>query len=102
MAYDEGLAQRIRELLEDTPNLSEKKMFGGVAFLVNGSMAVGIIKDELMVRVGPEAHDHAIAEPHARPMDFTGRPLRGCSCVLRERWPSRAACALPASPRRGR
>jgi TfoX/Sxy family transcriptional regulator of competence genes len=77
MAYDEGLAQRIRELLEDDPRVAEKKMFGGVAFLVDGHMACGIIRDELMVRVGPEAHAEAIAQPYARPMDFTKRPMRG-------------------------
>jgi TfoX/Sxy family transcriptional regulator of competence genes len=77
MACDEGLAQRIRELLDEQPGLSEKRMFGGLAFLVGGNMAVGIVKDELMVRVGPEAHASALAEPHARPMDFTKRPMRG-------------------------
>ncbi|HEU4431739.1 MAG TPA: TfoX/Sxy family protein [Myxococcota bacterium] len=77
MAYDEGLAQRIRELLEDDPRISEKKMFGGVAFFAHGKMAAGIVQDELMVHVGPDAHDDAIARPHARPMDFTGRPMRG-------------------------
>jgi TfoX/Sxy family transcriptional regulator of competence genes len=77
MAYDEGLAQRIRELLEDDPRITEKKMFGGVAFLADGKMAAGIIQDELMVHVGPDAHDDAIARPHARRMDFTGRPMRG-------------------------
>jgi TfoX/Sxy family transcriptional regulator of competence genes len=77
VAYDEGLAQRIRELLEERPGLSEKRMFGGLAFLVGGHMAVGVVKDELMVRVGPEAHRAALAEPHARPMDFTKRPMQG-------------------------
>ncbi len=77
MAYDEGLAERIREHFEGDPRVSEKKMFGGVAFLVNGNMAAGIIRDELMVRVGPDAHELAAALPHARPMDFTGRPMRG-------------------------
>jgi len=77
MAYDEGLAQRIRELLEDDPRIREKKMFGGVAFLVNGSMAAGIIRDELMVRAGPAGYAQALAQPHARAMDFTGRPMRG-------------------------
>ena len=77
MAYDEGLAQRIRELLEDDPRVAEKKMFGGVAFLVDGHMACGIIRDELMVRVGPEAHAEAVAQPFARAMDFTKRPMRG-------------------------
>jgi TfoX/Sxy family transcriptional regulator of competence genes len=77
MPHDEGLAQRIRELLEDDARISEKRMFGGVAFFVNGAMAAGTMRDELMVRVGPEAHAAAIALPHARPMDFTGRPMRG-------------------------
>jgi TfoX/Sxy family transcriptional regulator of competence genes len=77
LPYDEGLAQRIREQLEDDPRVSEKKMFGGVAFFVNGRMTCGIIRDELMVRVGPEAHAEAVAQPHARPMDFTKRPMRG-------------------------
>jgi len=77
MPYDEGLAQRIREIVEDDPRISEKHMFGGIAFMANGNMAVGIIRDELMVRVGPEAHDAAVALPHARMMDFTGRPMRG-------------------------
>jgi TfoX/Sxy family transcriptional regulator of competence genes len=77
VAYDEGLAQRVRERIEDEPGLSEQRMFGGVAFLVNGNMAVGIVKSELMVRVGPEAHAAALREPHARPMDFTKRPMKG-------------------------
>lgn len=77
MAHDEGLAQRIRELLDEQAGLSEKRMFGGVAFLVNGNMAVGVVKSELMVRVGPDAHAAALREPHARPMDFTKRPMKG-------------------------
>ena len=77
MAYDEGLAQRVREALSDRRGLSEKKMFGGLCFLVNGNMACGIVRDELMVRIGPAAYDHALAEPEAREMDFTGRALKG-------------------------
>ncbi len=77
MAYDEGLVQRIREQLEGDPRVSEKKMFGGIAFFVNGNMAAGTMKDELMVRVGPDGHDAAVAQPHARAMDFTGRTMRG-------------------------
>lgn len=81
---DEGLAQRIRERLEDQAGLSEKRMFGGVAFLVNGNMAVGVVKSELMVRVGPAAHAAALREPHARPMDFTKRPMKGFVFVSEE------------------
>ncbi|MBI2687260.1 MAG: TfoX/Sxy family protein [Acidobacteria bacterium] len=57
--------------------LTEKRMFGGLGFMVNGNMACGIIGDKLMVRVGPPAHDAALAEPHTSPMDFTGRPMTG-------------------------
>jgi hypothetical protein len=77
MAYDEGLAQRIRERVEAMPGLSEMKAFGGLSFLVNGNMAVGVIKNEMMVRVGPEKFDDAVASPHARPFDMTGKPLKG-------------------------
>jgi len=75
--HDEGLAQRIRELLDERADVGEKRMFGGVAFLVNGNMAVGVVKSELMVRVGPAAYAAALREPHARPMDFTKRPMKG-------------------------
>lgn len=77
MAYDEGLAQRIREMLAARTDVKEKEMFGGIAFLVNGNMAVGIVNEDLMVRVAPEAHPALLTEPHARPMDFTGRPMKG-------------------------
>jgi TfoX/Sxy family transcriptional regulator of competence genes len=77
MAYDEGLAQRIRDLLDERRDVTEKKMFGGIAFMVAGHMSVGIIKDDLMVRVGPEAHERLAREPHARDMDFTGKPMKG-------------------------
>ena len=77
MAYDEGLAERIRTVLDDKPGVTEKKMFGGIAFMLHGKMFVGIVKDDLMVRVGPEQYEQLLAEPGARPMDFTGRPMRG-------------------------
>jgi TfoX/Sxy family transcriptional regulator of competence genes len=77
MAYDEGLAQRIRELLIDDPGMDEKRMFGGIAFMINGNMSVGVVKDSLMVRVGPDAYTRALSEPGAREMDFTGKPLKG-------------------------
>lgn len=77
MAYDEGLAERIRARLGADPAMSEKRMFGGLAFLHHGNMAVGVIGDELMVRVGPEATDAALARPGTRAFDFTGRPMRG-------------------------
>ena len=77
MAYDEGLAERIREVVAEEPGVTEKKMFGGLAFLASGNMFCGILKDELMVRVGPDGHEAALARPHARIMDFTGRPMKG-------------------------
>ncbi len=76
MAYDEGLAERIRAVLGDD-GVTERKMFGGIAFMCTGNMAVGVIGDELMVRVGKEHFADALAEPHAREMDFTGRPSKG-------------------------
>jgi TfoX/Sxy family transcriptional regulator of competence genes len=77
MAYDEMLAERVRSAAGDEPGLSERKMFGGIAFLLHGNMACGIVGDELMVRVGPDAWEDALREPHAREMDFTGRSMRG-------------------------
>ncbi|MBC2904806.1 TfoX/Sxy family protein [Streptomyces cupreus] len=77
MAYDEGLAERIRERLGVDPGFTEKRMFGGIAFLYQGNMAVGVTGDDLMVRVGPDATDAALARPGARIFDMTGRPMRG-------------------------
>lgn len=77
MAYDEAVAGRIRTGLRARRDVEEKRMFGGIAFMVAGHMAVGVVGDELMVRVGPEGHAKAVARRHARPMDFTGRPLKG-------------------------
>ena len=77
MAYDAVLAERIRTALHGRDDVVEKKMFGGLTFMVAGRMACGVVHDDLMVRVGPEWHDEAVAEPHARPMDFTGKPMRG-------------------------
>jgi TfoX/Sxy family transcriptional regulator of competence genes len=77
MTYDEGLAQRIRERLGSDPHVTEKHMFGGVAFLHRGNMAVGVTGDDLMVRVGPDATDTALARPGTRLFDMTGRPMRG-------------------------
>ena len=89
MAFDEGLAERIRLALQSRDDLTaddvvEKKMFGGLAFMVRGHMTVGINGDELMVRLGPERYEGALARPHAREMDFTGRALRGFVYVSAE------------------
>jgi TfoX/Sxy family transcriptional regulator of competence genes len=77
MAYDEMLAERIRTVLTGHDDVREQRMFGGIAFMVRDRMAVGVIHEDLMVRVGPSAYDDALAQPHARPMEFTGRPMRG-------------------------
>ncbi len=77
MAYSESLADDIRVRLAGRSDLVEKKMFGGVAFMVSGNMAVGISGDELMVRVGKEGHDAAVALPGARTFDKGARPMKG-------------------------
>lgn len=77
MGYDERTAARIRDLLAKRHDVVERKMFGGLTFMVNGAMCCGITSDALVVRVGPAAYEAALAEPHARPMTFTGRPLAG-------------------------
>ena len=77
MAYDEGLAQRIRENVDDRRGVTEKKMFGGIGFMLHGNMACGVIGEDLVVRVGAEAYEKALRQAHARPFDFTGRPMTG-------------------------
>lgn len=84
MAYDEGLLQRVREVADTGTEWVEKKMFGGVAIMLNGNMACGIVENELMVRVGPDAYEDALAQPHARVLDFTKRPMRGMVMVAIE------------------
>ena len=77
MAYDEVLAERIRAALGPVKGVVEIKMFGGSCWTIGGNMAVGIAKDELMVRMAPEDGDAALVRKHTRPMDFTGKPMRG-------------------------
>jgi TfoX/Sxy family transcriptional regulator of competence genes len=77
VAYDEKTAERVRRHLSRQANVVEKKMFGGLCFMVNGSMCCGLTGTAFMVRVGPLHYQEALAQPHARPMDFTGRPLAG-------------------------
>lgn len=78
MSYDEALAGRVRKELEGAPGtLGERKMFGGICFLVDGAMCCGVLGPDLIVRVGPARHAEALASPHARPFDFTGRPSKG-------------------------
>jgi TfoX/Sxy family transcriptional regulator of competence genes len=77
MAYDTLLADQVRAALGPLPDLVEKKMFGGVGFMIRGNMACGVHGDDLIVRVGPEKYEQALARPHARPFDMTGRPMAG-------------------------
>jgi TfoX/Sxy family transcriptional regulator of competence genes len=77
MAYDEKLAGRIRALLSRSGEFDERKMFGGIAFMVDGHMCCGLIGRTLMLRVGTEAYEEALRKPHTRMMDFTGRPMKG-------------------------
>jgi TfoX/Sxy family transcriptional regulator of competence genes len=77
MAYDEGLADRVRHTVASLTDVAEIKMFGGLCFTLRGNMFAGIVGDELMVRVDPNRHDELVSRAHARPMDFTGRPMKG-------------------------
>jgi TfoX/Sxy family transcriptional regulator of competence genes len=80
MAYDTNLAQRMRDHLanlQDLPGLEEKKMFGGVGFIIRGNMACGVHADYMIVRVGPENYQAALQQPFTRPFDMTGRPMAG-------------------------
>lgn len=77
MAYDEGVAERLREVFDGRSDIVEKKMFGGIAFMHSGNMCCGIVDDMLMARIGPDAYEEALKRPHAREMDFTGKSLKG-------------------------
>jgi TfoX/Sxy family transcriptional regulator of competence genes len=77
MAYDETLAERVRNTLRNQRGVTERKMFGGIAFMLHGHMFVGILSDSLMARVGPERYENALAKKGVRKMDFTGKPMRG-------------------------
>ncbi len=111
MAYDEGLAQRLTEYFEDVPGVTDKKMFGGLCFMHQGNMVGGIVGDELMLRVGPDAYEACLAEPHAREMDFTGRTMKGMIYVAAEglaededleAWVERALAFASSLPAKGR
>jgi hypothetical protein len=85
LVYNERLNDKIRALTKHR-KLSEKKMFGGLAFLLNGNMCFGTLKDDLIIRVGPQRYKEALAMPHSRPMDFTGRPAMGFVFVDSRGW----------------
>lgn len=81
MAYDETLAERIRTILATRDDVTERRMFGGIAFMAHGNMCCGVSGEDLMVRLGADGADAALDEPGARPMDFTGRPMKGFAFV---------------------
>ena len=76
MAYDVHLADRVRSILKDAGEFSEKRMFGGLAFMVNGRMCCGVLKTDLVLRLAPEEAAASLRQPHTRPMDFTGKPMK--------------------------
>lgn len=94
MAFDEDLAERVREVLpaDAVARVTERKMFGGLAFMLDGNMFVGIVGAELMARLGPDAADAALHRPHVRAMDFSGRPMKGMVFV----GPGALECEEPA------
>ena len=93
MAYSEELAQHMREALILTPGLIEKKMFGGIAFMVQGNMACGVNKDDLIVRVGPDSYQEALDHPATKPFDMTGRPMTGWVVVTEKGYQTDQALA---------
>lgn len=111
MAYDAVLVRRIERLLRRRRSVTQKEMFGGICFLVNGNMCCGVERDKLVVRVGPEPYEQLLQRRHVKPMDFTGRPLRGFIYVMPEglrgqealkswlEWGLRYAGSLPAKRR---
>jgi TfoX/Sxy family transcriptional regulator of competence genes len=88
MAYDEGLAQRVHEAMATRNDIVEKKMFGGVGYLVRGNMACGVLKDDLIVRLGPDSGEAALAKAHTRVFDITGRVMKGWVMVSPEGYAS--------------
>ena len=112
VAYNEELAGRVRAELADRTDVEEKKMFGGLTFMVAGQMCCGVLKNDLIVRVEPAVFDDLVAQPHVRPFDFSGRPMQGMVYVensglgdpeVLRTWVQRGTAyvaAHPASPRR--
>ena len=86
MVYNEQLAEKIRKLVSSRRGWTEKRMFGGVAFMLSGKMCCGVVKDDLLVRVGPDRSDEALSLPNSRPMDFTGKPMKGFVYVSAKGW----------------
>lgn len=90
MAYDKELAERVAEILAERGDLSERNMFGGIAFMVGGRMCCGVINDDLVLRLGADGAEKALEESYVRPMDFTGRPMKGYVYVAKQGVPTEA------------
>ena len=111
MAYDEGLATRIRDAIGDQPGMAEKQMFGGLAFLVHGNMACGVRGEDMIVRLAADTAESVQGEPGVRPFDLTGRPMKGWLLVAADghaedddlrRWVDRGvAYAASLPPKKG-
>ena len=84
MTYDNALLQRIRTLVAGKPGYEEKKMFGGVCFLLHGNMACGVLNEDLIVRVGPDSYEDSLKQPNTKPFDLTGKPMKGWVMVSAE------------------
>ncbi len=109
MGYDEQIAGRVRGILARRADVVERRMFGGLCFMANGAMCCGLVGDTLMVRVGPDQHEEALVQPHARPMDFTGTPMKGfvyvdppgiSTAAALTRWIDRSLAYLSTVPKR--
>lgn len=109
MAYNTALVERIRNVLAGRKGLTERKMFGGVAFMLRGHMCCGVLNDDLVLRLSADQCQEALAQPYVRPMDFTGRPLKGFVYVslkgcrtdgMLKRWVSRTVDCLSTLPRK--
>jgi TfoX/Sxy family transcriptional regulator of competence genes len=107
MAYDEALADRMRGALATRDDVAERKMFGGLAFMLAGNMCCGVISSDAMLRLGEDGADAALDEPHTRPMDFTGRPMKAMVYVAPaglegdaavQRWVDRAVAFAESLP----
>lgn len=91
MAYDEGVAERVREIVRSRTGVTERNMFGGLAFMAGGHMFIGILGRTLVARVGPGEYQNALSKPHIREMNFTGRPMKGYVFVEPEGFESDAS-----------
>jgi hypothetical protein len=91
MTFGERTAHQIRNTIGHTPGFSERPMYSGIAFMLQGNLCCGVLEDNLVVRVGPDTYDDALREPHTRPMDFTGRALPGFVYVDRAGFASAAS-----------